>query len=267
MPARRRQLRACRLSPNARSGLSGVTGVTADQLLKSSNVSPRLDADLLRFTVDNARPSDAARLATAYASAFTSYKLETDTASLRGARKELEGRLEVPPRRGRNPHPDVCGCIQEGAGRPYARASPSAPSVVRPVRSVDQVQPRPLRSAALGAALGLLLGLGVAALWNALDKRVRSEEEVEEALTCPYSLAYLDTREGSWARLARHARRSSPPCRRICAAHADESRTGRNGRRRQDDHGHECCSEGGQVDDHCEPGRRSLSRRAPGRAR
>jgi capsular exopolysaccharide synthesis family protein len=165
--------------------ISGVTGLTGEELLRNSTVSPRLDSDLLRFTVDNASAANASRLATAYASAFTSYKLATETASLTGARKELEGRLtdlRAQGAIGTQMYADVFKKVQDVRTLELLQARAS---VVRPATDGNQVQPRPVRSAALGVALGLLLGFGFAVLWNALDKRIRNEEEVEEGLGIP----------------------------------------------------------------------------------
>ena len=164
--------------------LSGVEGITANDLLRNSDVSPRVDSDLLRFTVDNGVARNASRLATAYASAFTRYKLETDTASLRGARRELEGRLADLRKAGAvnsQMYADVFKKVQDLRTLELLQSR----ATVVPATSTEQVQPRPIRSAALGAVLGLLLGLGFAVLWNVLDKRIRSEDEVEAGLVLP----------------------------------------------------------------------------------
>jgi non-specific protein-tyrosine kinase len=62
----------------------------------------------------------------------------------------------------------------------------SNPAVlVHPATSAAQVQPRPVRNGILGGALGIVLGLGLAFLWEALDTRVRSAEEIGERLGLP----------------------------------------------------------------------------------
>ena len=165
--------------------ISGVEGLTAVELLDHSTVSPRIDSDLLRFTVDNPDPDAATRLATAYASAFTNYKLETETASLRGARRELEGRLADLRSEGAvnsQMYADVFTKVQDLRTLELLQ---SRVSVVKRADTADQIRPRPIRSAALGVFLGLLIGFGFAFLWNALDRRIRSEDEVEDGLDLP----------------------------------------------------------------------------------
>jgi polysaccharide biosynthesis transport protein len=58
-------------------------------------------------------------------------------------------------------------------------------SLVREAGGAVQTQPKPARNGILGLALGLILGLGLAALREALDTRVRSSDEIGERLGLP----------------------------------------------------------------------------------
>ena len=59
------------------------------------------------------------------------------------------------------------------------------PRVVEEAGVGVQVAPTPRRSAMLGLGVGLLLGLAAAFLWEALDRRVRDEGEIQRILGIP----------------------------------------------------------------------------------
>src|SRR5829696_7836074 len=61
------------------AAVEGVPGMTADEILAHSNVSPDAEADLLNISVSSGNPRDAVIVANAYASEFASYKSERDT--------------------------------------------------------------------------------------------------------------------------------------------------------------------------------------------
>lgn len=164
---------------------SGITSRTAGDLLSSSGVSPKSNADLLRFTVEDGDPTIARTLANAYAQAFTEYKTDLDTAQLSQARKDLERRLSELRRSGQS-DTDTYRELSDSAQQLRTMELLQTPNrVVRPAAAAGQIAPTPKRNATLGAFLGLLLGLGIAFLWETLDKRVRTEEEVERRLGLP----------------------------------------------------------------------------------
>jgi hypothetical protein len=74
--------------------LAKVHGRTADDLLKNSSVGTKVNADLLTFSVSDRSPAVASRLATAYARAYTNYRLAFDTRSIVSARRQVERQLK-----------------------------------------------------------------------------------------------------------------------------------------------------------------------------
>ena len=161
---------------------SGVSGRSVTEFLDNSTVIPRSNADLLRFTVTDRDPNVAPRLATAYAEAFTSYRSELDTATLKNAREELEATLATLRRSGNQGTDVYRDLVAKAQDLRTMELLQIRNAVVQPATSSQQVQPTPTRNAALGLMLGLVLGLIAAFLWEALDRRVRSEEEIERRL-------------------------------------------------------------------------------------
>ena len=164
---------------------SDIQSRSATDLLAHSSIVPRGNADLLRFTVEDGDPRIARELANAYAAAFTDYKSDLDTSQLRDARVDLERRIDELRGEG------------EAGGDLYRELVDSAQQlrtmellqsknlVVRPALGAGKIAPTPNRNATLGAFVGLLLGLGIALLWETLDKRVRTEEEIGRRLDLP----------------------------------------------------------------------------------
>jgi capsular exopolysaccharide synthesis family protein len=161
---------------------SGVRGRSASELLANSTVIPRSNADLLKFTVTDRDPNIAPRLATAYAEAFTSYRSELDTATLKRAREELEATIGELRRSGGQRTEVYRDLVAKAQDLRTMELLQIRNAVVQPATSSQLVLPTPKRNALIGLMLGLVLGLVAAFLWEALDRRVRSEEEIERRL-------------------------------------------------------------------------------------
>ena len=162
-----------------------ISGMFPYELLERSSVSTQENSDLLRFTVRDAQPSVAIRLVNAYAEAFTEYKYELETTNLARARRELEGRLAELSSEGAMETQMYRDLVGQAQNLRTMEILQERASVVREAAAANQVAPTPKRNAMLGALLGLILGLGLAFLSNALDKRVRTQAEVEELLRLP----------------------------------------------------------------------------------
>jgi tyrosine-protein kinase len=164
---------------------AGVRDVSPAELLAGASVTPHGNADLLEFTVHNADPEVAIRLASAYAAAYTGYRLELDTASLANARRDLLRNLAALERRGATDTPLFRELTQKVQELRTMELLQTRAEVVKTADSASQVAPTPRRNALLGLAVGLLLGLGAVFLWEALDRRVRDEEEIHRLLGIP----------------------------------------------------------------------------------
>lgn len=122
---------------------------TPTQLEKRVTASSELDTVLLNITVTDPSPERAQQIATTTAEVFIGYV----------------GELETPPG---TDEATVKATVVDDANLPQA---PSSPNTVR--------------NLGLGAAAGLLLGLGLAVLLDALDTSVRGRRELENLAGAP----------------------------------------------------------------------------------
>jgi capsular exopolysaccharide synthesis family protein len=163
----------------------GAGNVTVDDLLNRSSVSPRTNSDVLDFRVKDTSASRAEALATSYAQQFVAFRSRLTLNSLERARAQVQRRIDALKARGAG-----AGTIAALEKRAHDLMSAEASSgsqaaLLRRATEAVRVQPHPVRNIVLGVMLGLALGIGLAALWDALDTRVRSVAEIRELLTLP----------------------------------------------------------------------------------
>lgn len=164
----------------------GLHSMTPHQFLVQSTVAASPNADLLTFNFINSDPGLANRAATAYAMAYTQYRRGLDTASLESARREVANRISQLVAQG-DGHGSLYASLveREQQLRTMEALQTGNASVVQTADRATKVGPRPLRAALIGLFLGLVLGAAMALLWETLDTRVRSAEEVAERLSLP----------------------------------------------------------------------------------
>jgi polysaccharide biosynthesis transport protein len=166
---------------------AGVPGMTAGSFLGSSSVTPNPDADLLEVVVTNLEVQNAVRLVNTYATEMTDYLTDVDTARINDALENVRNRIKSLRAQGVTlGSPAYATLLQnqtqlETVGKLLANNT----QVLRPAVGAEKIRPRTRRNSILGLLLGGFLGIGLAFLAEALDKRVRSEREVDEALGLP----------------------------------------------------------------------------------
>jgi capsular exopolysaccharide synthesis family protein len=168
--------------------LEAVEGaeLSVDELLEASSVEAQRGADLLEFTVTHESRELAQALASEYARQFTQYRLELDTRALALARKEVEARLDELTAVGDTSSALATSLADKAQQlRTMEALQTSNAFVVRSADRAERVRPLPVRNGLLAAALGIALGILLAFVWEALDTRVRSAEEIAARLGLP----------------------------------------------------------------------------------
>ena len=163
--------------------MAGLSGRSAIEFLKNSSVTTASDADILTFSVTDRSPQVAERLAEDYATAYTQYRHQLDTAAITTARDGIARQLAQLRRAGDQDSSLYASLVEKDQQLSTLQVLQGSNALlVRSAGPASQVQPRPIRNAAVAAVLGLLLGIGLAFLRDTLNTRVRDANEVEQIL-------------------------------------------------------------------------------------
>jgi polysaccharide biosynthesis transport protein len=152
-------------------------------LLGQTSITPNADTNIISFKVTDTAPAKAQLLATSYARAFTRYRNELDSEPIVRARKEVEATMAELAASGRKRSALYENLAEKDAQLQTLETLQTGGAVV--IRTADsgaQVSPHPRRDAALGLVVGFILGVGLAFGAEALDTRVRSTDELGDAL-------------------------------------------------------------------------------------
>lgn len=176
----------------------GGTGLTYTGLLADSSVSSSPATDILTFSVTSPDPALAKQLANAYAQSYSTYRQELYTGSIERALADVERRLRQLDRAGASLEGTAEGAALGALTRYGAlytslvdrqqmlesmqALQPSVASVLREADGTVLTQPKTLRNGALGLVVGLVLGLALVFLREALETRARTAEEVSARL-------------------------------------------------------------------------------------
>ena len=159
------------------------TGLSPGGFLAESSVSPNPAADVLSFVVTNRSPVLARRLVNAYAEKYTAYRHQLDDAPVVLARRKIRTALKQLGPHGRDDpalYRDLLSHDQTLATIEALQTASAA--VIQNATGASQIGPLTKRNAMLAGVLGLILGLAIASLWEALDTRVRNVPDIGKQL-------------------------------------------------------------------------------------
>jgi Mrp family chromosome partitioning ATPase/capsular polysaccharide biosynthesis protein len=158
--------------------------ITAGEFLGESSATAQSDINSLELAVTDARPEVATALVNVYAKTFKSYKTKLDTAAIR---KQIQ--LDDRTIKNLKAHGNFSAAddllIKKVELQTQGNLIANNARVSQLASGATKIRPQPKRNALLGALLGGVLGIALALLAEALDRRVRTEKEVEEILGLP----------------------------------------------------------------------------------
>jgi polysaccharide biosynthesis transport protein len=163
----------------------GVPAITPGRFLSESSASPQTDVNILGLSVTDPNAADAVALANAYADEFKNYKAGLDTGTIKQLIQKYDRTISALRARG-DTGSVLDAYLQKKLDlEAYGSLLANNVHVSSYATGAATTGPLPRRNAIIGGLLGLALGIGLALLAEALDKRVRSEQEVEAALGLP----------------------------------------------------------------------------------
>lgn len=161
-------------------------GVTGDDVLASVAVESGGEGDTAHISATTTSPELSADMANAYGNAYIEFRREADQQQVQSAIDRVEASIaaltpaeqttvRATALRDRIEQLKLVKALQTGKAELVQRAEVPA----------ERSSPNPRRNVAIGIILGALLGFALAALFERLDRRIRTVDELEEIFALP----------------------------------------------------------------------------------
>jgi Mrp family chromosome partitioning ATPase len=159
---------------------------TASELRDMTEVGGSNDSDIITFTTTSDSRREAITVVNVVGTSYVDWRADISASAIRTAIRRVQARLASPgaPRRALRQDLERLRTLE-------TLNSGGSTVIERPTKA-SQVSPSPVRDSMLGGAIGLVVGLLLAAAREALNTRVRSEGDVEDMLGKPV-LATIQT--------------------------------------------------------------------------
>jgi tyrosine-protein kinase len=175
-----------------------VHSLTPQQLLNETSVTPSSSSSVLTFAVSDRFPTRAKLLATTYANQYVAYSnaaaiqgIPQKIANLKAQIKSLNAKItQVTSQSSAGAATALVQQVKSAEGNltNYESAETTlkdANQVSQAAETAPKVRPTTTRNLAMGFGLGLVIGLVLVSLAEALDTRVRGSDEVAGRLGLP----------------------------------------------------------------------------------
>jgi succinoglycan biosynthesis transport protein ExoP len=163
-------------------------GGTGAELQNATTVSGSDEADVIAFTATTGNAERAIRIANAVGDAYVNWRADIQSSAISRAIAQIQNRLK------RQTSRENRADLEEQLDRltVLQTLASGGATVIERASSAPKVSPAPMRDSLLGASLGFVIALLLAGAREAFNTRVRSEADVEDALSKPV-LATIQT--------------------------------------------------------------------------
>lgn len=172
-----------------------LEGLTPEEVSGMVSVSASGEADIVSVTATSPDPQQAKQVANTFARQFIAFRAEADKSKLLEAKRLAEeeyGRLT--PEQQAGPRGVALSSGVEKLGILASLQTGNAELVQPAELPTSPSSPKPLRNAVVAAIIGLLLGLGLAVVFERLNRTLRDPEEVRDAFGLPILAAVPESK-------------------------------------------------------------------------
>jgi Mrp family chromosome partitioning ATPase len=155
---------------------AGTLG-SASVLRGSTGVSK--SGTTIAFTATSVEPTLAVNIANAVARAYPRFRAAVTSAAIQNAIQQVEAQLKT----SQTTRADLVD--QLNRLKVLKTLTSGNVLLVEPARGAQKTRPAPVRDSIIGGLLGFFIAMILVAVREAVDTRVRSEEEIEDALDVP----------------------------------------------------------------------------------
>jgi Mrp family chromosome partitioning ATPase len=180
---------------------------TVKSLLGMVSVVAQTDSDIIRISAQSPDPDEAAAVANSFARQFIKYRQEANRSILAAASEQVAAELaQMTPEELASDRGKTLTQKQEELGILQAMQTGGFELVQEASTPQSPVSPTPIRNAGFALVGGLVLGILLAFSVEYVDRRIRSEEEMEKEFGLPV-LASVPMVGRRWA--SKRSKRSS----------------------------------------------------------